>query len=157
MDDIRPPQQRGSRPPGHGKAEGDYNPPTQQYQPNATEQNYKVSEEQPAENYTLPANKKKSGKGKKFAIFLFVILFIASIAASVWLYLELQKSQDEVDSLNAQVKQLEVENYQLKYDTKDAAAKAILSSERYAELKDTSNQLKEACGDACSVIIIPEN
>lgn len=154
MDDIRPPQ-RGSRPPGHGNSMPQQNNQYNSHSDLPAEQTYQAGD-QPQQDYQLPEAKKKKSKGKTFALVIFILLFLATAAAAVWLYLEQQNNQEEIDSLNTQVLQLKSENYQLKYDTKDAVAKALLSSERISELRETSKELKEACGDACSVIIIPE-
>lgn len=134
MDDIRPPR-RGtpSYTPRTGGAQpdqiyGQSTNPTQQ--PMEHEQDH-VDYTQPHEDYHLPDGKKKSGKGVKVALVLFIILFIAAAAFAAYLYfVQMASMQQDIDDLKEDNARLVQQVRSLEYDNRDLQQKLILEQQK---------------------------
>ena len=94
------------------------------------------------QDYHLPESHSKSGKGKTFALVLFILLFIASAGFSTYLYfVQMQQMQQDIDDAKAENERLLQQVYSLNYDNRDLQQKLLLEqqkNEQPAETADTT-------------------
>ena len=133
MDDIRPPR-RGA--PSYTPRTGTH--PDQIYGQSTNPSQQPMEHEQdqsdyaqPHEDYHLPDGKKKSGKGVKVALVLFILLFIVAAAFAAYLYfVEMVSMQQDIDDLKEDNARLVQQIRSLEYDNRDLQQKLILEQQK---------------------------
>lgn len=144
MDDIRPPR------PGSGSYPNRSSQPNQIY-------NQSPAQDQPADNsghlqdanygnedYHLPDKQKKSGKGKTFALVLFIILFLAAAGVAAYLYfVKMAQMQDEIDDLKKQNDSLVQQVRSLDYDNRDLQQKLIIEQQKNQQPETPANDTEQ--------------
>lgn len=153
MDDIRPPRNYGSTnpPTNYGRPTPPPAPPTD-YQ--VAQQGYNVAPEtipDQHQNYNLPQHH-SSGKGTKFTLVLFIILFIAAAGFAGWQYMQIKDLKADMADLQKENDRLEERVYSLNYDNRDLSQKLELANGEAAALKEENTKLQETCGNACDNI-----
>lgn len=167
MDDIRPPrqQQGGQQTTRPNYNSGAVRPPQQprhtetgSYTPQHPVDSQKVhgADYGSATPEPVKGNGKKPGKGLKIALIIVIVLGLLALGAAVWLYLQQQDSQKQIDELTEENKRLTQVVRSLDYDNRDAAQKTELAAGAYNSLVDTADELKQTCGPACDSISVPD-